>query len=72
MIDSWNYYYYTNFKRLSNFKVIDSHNKWVIWTMSLLNKVFSKKEIIETSLKMPLFSYASDGGVCISFYLFSR
>lgn len=67
MVDFWDVHYYANAKKLSNSKVIEPHNKWIIWTMSLLNKVFSRKKIIETGLKMPLFSYASDGAFVLPF-----
>ncbi|RBQ22658.1 Glycosyltransferase AglE [Candidatus Methanobinarius endosymbioticus] len=67
MVDPWSTHAYANAKRLSNSKIIAPHNKWMIWTMSLLNKVFSRKKLIETGLKMSLFSYASDGAFVLPF-----
>jgi len=67
MIDMWSFRHYVNAKKLSNSKTIKPHDKRIMWTMSLLNKVFSRKKIMETGLKMPLLSYASDGAFVLPF-----
>jgi len=66
-VDLWITHNYANAKRLSNSKKIEPHNKWIIWTMSLMNKVFSRKKILDLSLEMPLLSYASDGAFVLPF-----
>ncbi len=66
-IDPWGTHHYVNAKLLSNSDTIEPHNKWLIWTMSLMNKMFSRKKLLENGLKMPLLSYASDGAFVLPF-----
>ncbi|MDR0911014.1 MAG: glycosyltransferase, partial [Methanobrevibacter sp.] len=67
MIDPWSETSYLNAKELSNLDDIKPCDPRILWTMSLFNKVFSRKKIEEIGLTMPLMNQASDAGFTLPF-----
>jgi glycosyltransferase involved in cell wall biosynthesis len=67
MVDPWIKHSYKNAKQLSNLEDINPYDERILWTMSLINKMFSRKKIIESGLKMPLLSHASDASFVLPF-----
>jgi glycosyltransferase involved in cell wall biosynthesis len=67
MVDSWSSHSYENAKELSNLSIIEPYDKRILWTMSLINKAFSRKKIIEIGLLMPNLTHASDAVFTLSF-----
>jgi len=55
--------------KLSKMVDIDPLDKELIWTGSMCNKLFSRKKIMETGLRVPKIKYDEDGTFVISFAL---
>lgn len=66
-IDTWSERSYVNAKILSNLDDIKPHDRRILFTMLLLNKVFKREKILEYKLKMPILTHASDAGFFFSF-----
>ncbi len=66
-VDTWSKRSYKNAKELSLSDDILPHDERIIWTMLILNKMFRREKILETGVKMPILTHASDAGFFFSF-----
>ncbi|WP_394296195.1 glycosyltransferase family 2 protein [Methanobrevibacter arboriphilus] len=66
-VDTWSKRSYKNAKELSFSADILPHDERIIWTMLILNKMFRREKILETGVKMPILTHASDAGFFFSF-----
>ncbi|MBZ9570428.1 glycosyltransferase [Methanobrevibacter sp. TMH8] len=62
-----NLYYYKSAKFLPYENEIAPHDKRIIWTMLILNKMFKREKLLETGVKMPILTHASDAAFLFSF-----
>ncbi|KZX16127.1 putative glycosyltransferase EpsH [Methanobrevibacter cuticularis] len=63
----YNFHYYKSAKFLPFENEIVPHDKRIIWTMLILNKMFKREKLLEIGLKMPLLTHSSDAVFLFSF-----
>jgi len=63
----YNFHYYKSAKFLPFENEILPHDKRIIWTMLILNKMFKREILLKTGIKMPILTHSSDAAFLFSF-----